>query len=239
MNQILDDQPFESIQAQTVARQFFAKVYLYLFGALLVSGAIAYQYGTPQFVAEYFITEAGKISPLLYVVAFAPIGIALLMGRFAERMSFAALFGLFALYSLVLGFGLTTIFLVYSIGSIVSTFFITAGSFAAMAILGYTTKVDLTRFGSLLYMAFFGILIASVLNFFLDSEPLQYVISIVGVFVFTGLTAYSMQQLKAIAFDTSIPESQRNKLALLGGFNLYVLFVNLFLSLLRLLGSRD
>jgi hypothetical protein len=239
MNQILDDQHFESVEAQTAARQFFSKVYLYMFGALLVSGAIAFQYGTEEFVNEYFRTEKGGISPLLYVVAFAPIGIALLMGTMAQRASFAVLFALFAAYSLVLGFGLTTIFLVYSVGSIVSTFFITAGAFAAMAILGYTTKVDLTRFGSLLYMAFFGIIIASVLNFFLDSEPLQYVISIIGVFVFTGLTAYSMQQLKEVAFNLSIPESERNKLALLGGFNLYVLFVNLFLSLLRLLGDRD
>jgi uncharacterized protein len=239
MNQILDDHSIESAGAQTAARQFFSKVYLYMFGALLVSGAIAYQYGTPEFVRDYFVTAKGGVSPLLYVVAFAPIGIALLMGSIAQRASFITLFALFAAYSLVLGFGLTTIFLVYSVGSIVSTFFITAGSFAAMAILGYTTKVDLTRFGSLLYMAFFGILIASVLNFFIDSEPLQYVISIIGVFVFTGLTAYSMQQLKAIAFDMSIPETERNKLALLGGFNLYVLFVNLFLSLLRLLGSRD
>jgi FtsH-binding integral membrane protein len=239
MNQILDDHSIESVQAQTTARQFFSKVYLYMFGALLVSGAIAYQYGTPEFVQEYFLTEKGGIAPLLYVVAFAPIGIALLMGSIAQRASFITLFALFAAYSLVLGFGLTTIFLAYSVGSIVSTFFITAGSFAAMAILGYTTKVDLTRFGSLLYMAFFGIFIAGIINFFLDSEPLQYVISIIGVFVFTGLTAYSMQQLKTIAFDTSIPESERSKLALLGGFNLYVLFVNLFLSLLRLLGSRD
>jgi uncharacterized protein len=239
MNQILDNQPFESLRAQTIARQFFARVYLFMFAALLISGTIAYQFGTIDFIAKYFITEAGKISPLFYVVVFSPIGVAFVMQRYVNRLSFPLLFGLFALYSLLLGFSLTTIFLMYDLGSIISTFFITAGAFAAMAILGYTTKLDLTGFGSLLYMAFIGIFIAGIVNFFLESEMVSYVISIIGVFVFTGLTAYHMQKLKEVAFNTAIPESDRNKLALIGGFQLYVLFVNLFMSLLRLLGSRD
>lgn len=108
-----------------------------------------------------------------------------------------------------------------------------------MAILGYTTSTDLTKFGSLLYMAFIGIFIAGIVNFFMHSETMSYVISAVGVFVFTGLTAYYMQQLKGISQDETLSGLDRNKLSLIGGLQLYILFVNLFLSLLRLFGSRD
>lgn len=238
MNQILDNPSFQTAQSQTVARQFFAKVYAFMFGALLISGGIAYQFGTEAFFKEYFVTETG-LSPLFYVVIFAPVGLALLMQTMMNRLSFPILLILFASYSLLLGFGLSTIFLVYSVGSIVSTFFVTAGAFAGMAILGYTTKIDLTKFGSLLYMAFIGIFIAGIVNFFMHSDTLGFIISIIGVFVFTGLTAYHMQQLKEVAFNTAIPEQDRNKMALIGGLTLYILFVNLFLSLLRLLGGRD
>jgi len=238
MNQILDNPSFETAQSQTAARQFFAKVYAFMFGALLISGGIAYQFGTTEFFETYFVTQTG-LSPLFYVVIFAPVGLALLMQTMINRLSFSVLLILFASYSLLLGFGLSTIFLVYSIGSIVSTFFVTAGAFAGMAILGYTTKIDLTKFGSLMYMAFIGIFIAGIVNMFMHSDTLGYVISIIGVFVFTGLTAYHMQKLKETAFNTAIPEQDRNKMALIGGLTLYILFVNLFLSLLRLLGGRD
>ena len=242
MNQIIDDSAFESAQAQTAARQFFAKVYAFMFGALLVSGAIAYQYGTEQFVFTYFAekTELGlSIKPLFYVVAFAPLAVGLLFQSMINRLSFPVLFALFMLYSLLMGFGLTTIFLVYSIGSIISTFFVTAGAFGAMAIMGYVTKIDLTKFGSLLYMAFIGIFIAGIVNFFMHSDTLGYIISIVGVFVFTGLTAYHMQQLKQYALESDSSADEKNKMAMLGGFTLYILFINLFLSLLRLFGERE
>lgn len=242
MNQILDDHSFETAEAQQAARQFFARVYAFMFGALLISGAIAYQYGTTDFVLGYLLKPTLKgVQPtlLFYIVAFAPVGLALLMQTMVQRLSFPVLVALFAAYSLLIGFSLTSIFLVYSIGSIVSTFFITAGAFGAMAILGYTTKVDLTRFGSLLYMAFIGIFIAGIINVFIGSGPLDFVISVIGVFVFTGLTAYHMQQLKHLAHDTTIHPETRNKLALIGGLQLYILFINLFLSLLRLLGNRD
>lgn len=240
MNQILDEYSFESIESRDAARRFIARVYAYMFGALLVTGAIAYQYGNIEFVLKYFVNQqTGGLSPLLYVVVFAPVGLALLMQTMVNRLSYGVLLFLFAAYSTLLGFSLTTIFVVYSIGSIASTFLVTAGAFAAMAVLGYTTKLDLTKFGSLLYMAFIGIFIAGIVNFFMHSETMSYIISIIGVFVFTGLTAYHMQQLKAAAHDASLSENQRNKLALIGGLQLYILFINLFLSLLRLLGDRD
>jgi FtsH-binding integral membrane protein len=147
--------------------------------------------------------------------------------------------GLFILYSVLMGLSLSTIFIVYTEASIASTFFVAAGAFAAMAILGYTTSTDLTKFGSLLYMAFIGIFIAGIVNFFMHSETMSYIISAVGVFVFTGLTAYYMQQLKGVSQDETLSGLDRNKLSLIGGLQLYILFVNLFLSLLRLFGSRD
>lgn len=115
----------------------------------------------------------------------------------------------------------------------------TAGAFGGMALLGYTTKTDLTKFGSLMYMGFIGIFIAGIANMFIGSSMLSFWISVIGVFVFTGLTAYYMQQLKNIAQNESLSGLDRSKLALVGGLQLYILFVNLFLSLLRLIGGRD
>jgi FtsH-binding integral membrane protein len=111
-----------------------------------------------------------------------------------------------------MGLSLSTIFLVYEISAIAITFFVSAGAFAAMAILGYTTKTDLTKFGSLLYMVFIGMFIAGIVNIFLQSDGFSFIISVIGVFVFTGLTAYQMQQLKMIAQTPEISEEERNKL---------------------------
>jgi FtsH-binding integral membrane protein len=124
-------------------------------------------------------------------------------------------------------------------GAIASTFFVAAGAFAGMAIIGYTTKTDLTKFGSLLYMVFIGMFIAGIVNLFIGSDSMGFIIACLGVFVFTGLTAYQMQQLKAVSTQPGLSEDDRNKLSLIGGLQLYILFVNLFLSLLRILGSRD
>jgi len=243
MNQIIDDSSFESAQSKTAVRQFFGKVYAFMFGALLVSGVIAFQYGTPDFIAAHFIKESapGVYGPnmLFYVILFAPVGIALLMQTMVQRLSFAVLFLLFALYSVLLGFALSMILLQYTTESIVGVFFATAGSFGVMAIMGFVTSADLTKFGSILSMAFIGIFIASIVNFWLGSDTLGYVISMIGVLVFTGLTAYHMQKLKEYAQNAQASEDEKNKMALLGGFTLYVLFINLFLSLLNLFGSRD
>lgn len=242
MNQIIDDYSFDTAEKQAAARQFFAKVYGFMFFALIVSGAIAYQYGTEAFYTTYFahLTPKGyEPTALFYVVVFSPLGIALLFQAMINRLSFPLLFGLFTIYSITIGFALSTIFLQYSLGSIATTFGITAVTFAIMAIMGFVTKVDLTRMGSILYIGFIGIIISSIVNFFLKSDAFEYLISIIGVIVFTGLTAYHMQQLKKFAHDSEISVDNKNKLALLGGFTLYVLFINLFLSLLSLFGSRD
>ena len=228
--------------AKAMSSEFFVNVYTYMFIALGISGSIAYLCGTPEFVSEYFITFSnGKaaVSPLFYVVAFAPLGLGMLIQMAYNRLSLPVLFILFGLYATLMGLSLSTIFVVYDIGSIFTTFLTTAGSFAVMAILGYTTKTDLTKFGSLLYMAFIGIFIAGIVNYFMGSEMISFWISVIGVFVFTGLTAYEMQRLKYIGEDPNIGHLDKKKLSLIGGLMLYILFINLFLSLLRLMGSRD
>jgi hypothetical protein len=146
---------------------------------------------------------------------------------------------IFIVYSLLTGMSLSFIFVVYSVGSITSTFFITAGTFGAMAALGYTTSTDLTKFGSLLYMALFGIIIASVVNWFLGSSGLDYIISILGVLIFTGLTAYDVQKIKRIGASTDYDGETRQKLVIMGALTLYLDFINLFLFMLRLFGGRD
>ena len=140
--------------SQEITRDFFKSVYSYMFAALSISGIIAYISGTPEIFAEYFLnSEQTGLSPLFYVVAFAPVGLALLIQMGYERLSFGTLLILFMVYSALMGLSLSSILLVYSGTQIASTFFITAGAFAGMAILGYTTKTDLSKLGSLLYMA--------------------------------------------------------------------------------------
>lgn len=236
MNEILDQSSKE--YSKEITREFFKNVYGYMFAALGISGIIAYFVGTPEFFMKYFMSE-GAISPLFYVVAFAPVGLGLLIQMAYRRLSFGLLMILFIAYSALMGLSLGTIFLVYSGAAIASTFFVAAGAFAGMAILGFTTKTDLTKFGSLMYMLFIGIFIAGIVNIFMKSDTMGFVIAFIGVFVFTGLTAYYMQQLKTVSQDESLSGMDRNKLALIGGLQLYILFVNLFLSLLRLLGSRE
>lgn len=236
--------------SKEISREFFRNVYGYMFAALGISGLLAYIVGGgeqvmiggtefPKVFAEYFLTATG-LSPLFYIVAFAPLVLGMVIQGAFHRMSLAVLMALFIAYSVLMGLSLSTIFIVYTDGAIASTFFVAAGAFGAMAVLGYTTKTDLTKFGSLLYMVFIGMFIAMIVNMFVGSSQLDYIISFIGVFVFTGLTAYYMQQLKETSYNTMLSEVDRNKLALIGGLQLYILFVNLFLSLLRILGgSRD
>ena len=225
--------------SKEITREFFKNVYTYMVAALAISGIIAFMAGTPEFFGRYFVTAEGTISYLFYVVMFAPLGLGLLIQMAYQRLSLGFLLILFLAYSVLMGLSLSTIMIVYSLGAIASTFFITAGAFAGMAILGYTTKIDLTKFGSLMYMLFIGIFIAGIANIWMQSGAMQFWISIIGVFVFTGLTAYYMQTLKKASQDESLSQLDRNKLSLVGGLMLYILFINLFMSLLSLLGGRD
>ncbi len=203
MNTILDQD--RAGISQEITREFFKNVYAYMFAALLVSGFVAFLAGNPEFYAKYFFNSEGTgVGMLFYVVAFAPIGLVYFIQKSINKYSFGTLLILFILFSALMGLSLSSVMLMYSGRDIAITFFVSAGAFGGMALLGYTTKTDLTKMGSLLYMAFIGIFIASIANFFLGSSMLQFAISVIGVFVFTGLTAYSMQQLKRTAADTTI-----------------------------------
>lgn len=239
MENIIDKNIQESRSVAEV-KSFFTTVYAYMFMALAVSGIISWYLAESGLFVKWFINmETGSVNPMFYIVAFSPLGLVLLIQSKYQSYSMGTLLMLYVLYAVLIGASLSSIFFVYSLGQLGSTFLITAGAFGAMALLGYTTSVDLSKMGSLLYMAFIGIFIAAIVNMFLGSEPLAYLISIIGVFVFTGLTAWEMQKLKAVAMDPNMAEEQRQKRGLIGGLMLYILFVNLFLSLLHLLGGRN
>ena len=221
-------------------RSFFRSVYSYMFAALGISGIIAYKVGNdPNLFSQYFINGTGGLSASFYVVLFAPVGLSFLIQWGYNRLSMFALTLLFILYSGLMGLMLSSIFLVYDLQAIANTFFVSAGAFGGMAILGYTTKTDLSKFGSLLYMVFIGMFISSIVNIFIGSDSMGFIIACLGVFVFTGLTAYHMQALKKMVINNQISQAEKSKIALIGGLQLYILFINLFLSLLRIFGGRD
>ncbi len=228
------------VNAESEVNAFFNSVFSYMFLALATSGFVSWYLASSGLFFKWFVNfETGGISPLFYVVMFSPLALVFFIQAKYQKYSLPTIIGLYILYSVLIGASLSSIFFVYSLGQLASTFLITAGAFGAMALLGYTTSVDLSKMGSLLYMVFIGIFLAAIVNFFLGSEPLAYLISIIGVFVFTGLTAWEMQKLKAVALDPAYQGEDRKKRSLIGGLMLYILFVNLFMSLLHLLGGRD
>ena len=238
MNTIFENSRTEN-NAEAV-RSFFRSVYSYMFAALGISGIIAYRVGNdPNLFSQYFLNGTGGLSASFYLVLFAPIGLSFLIQWGYNRLSMLSLTFLFILYSGLMGLMLSSIFLVYDLQAIANTFFVSAGAFGGMAILGYTTKTDLSKFGSLLYMVFIGMFISSIVNFFIGSDSMGFIIACLGVFVFTGLTAYHMQALKKMVQNNQISPAEKSKIALIGGLQLYILFINLFLSLLRILGGRD
>ncbi len=225
-------------QTQVMPNTFISNIFTYMFGALLVTAAVAWFGYESEFYFRLY-NETGSFNGLGYIVMFAPLAIVLVMQMAYHRFSVPVLLLLFAGYSALLGLSLSSIFAIFTSTSIALTFVITAGMFGGMALLGYTTKTDLTKFGSILMMAFWGIFIAAIVNFFLGSETLDFIISGIGVLVFTGLTAYKLQYFKRMGSDPTLAGTEKSKLAIIGGLQLYILFVNLFLSLLRFFGSRD
>jgi len=208
--------------------------------ALVISGAMAWWFGHDLALLQYLINfETGKQTILGWVVLLAPLGLVFLMGGMVERLSGPALFAIYLVYSAVTGISLSYIFLIYAASSIATVFFITAGLFSVMAIAGYTTSTDLTKLGSILFIGLIGIIIASVVNMFLGSGTMDYIISILGVIIFTGLTAYDVQKLKRMGGVVATGTETAQKMALMGALSLYLDFINLFLMLLRLFGRRD
>lgn len=191
-----------------LSRSFFANVYKYMFLALSISGLVAYFSAKSGWYVSIAYTPTG-VTPMAYVIMFAPVALVLLIQFRYQKMAFMSVMGLYLLYSVLIGISLSFIFLAFKPETIATTFFVTAGAFGGMALLGYYTKTDLSKMASILYMLFFGMFIASIVNVFMDSNTMGYVISFLGLFVFTGLTAWEMQRLKAVAVDTSLSAEDR------------------------------
>ncbi|TND04529.1 MAG: hypothetical protein FD123_3798 [Bacteroidetes bacterium] len=225
-----------------MAKTFMANVFAWMFGALMITAITAYLFGTMDSLLQLLIVEKANgrlgMSTLGWVVMLAPLGLVLLMSLGYQKLSRPVLAAVFILYSALLGMSLSFIFLTYTAGSIYATFGIAAGMFGVMAVLGYTTNLDLTKFGAMLYMFLGGMVIAMIVNWFMHSETLYYLISFAGVAIFTGLTAYDVQKLKRIGMGMEHGSHEAGKLSIMGALTLYLDFINLFLFLLRLLGNR-
>ncbi len=183
-------------------------------------------------------TETGfKPTIFAYAVMFAPLLFVLGIGFGFQKMSYPALIGLFVAYSIINGISFSTLFFVYKIGAIAKVFFSTTALFGLMAVAGYTTKTDLTKLGSILKIGVIGIVIAMLINFFMHSAQMDYIISVLGVIIFTGLTAYDVQKIKNVG-EYAGDSAHTSKLGIMGALTLYLDFINLFLFLLRLFGGR-
>lgn len=225
-------------QAGQMSKTFLANVFSYMFAGLLISGAMAYAFGTFESLKPMLWSETGPTG-LAYFVMFAPLGFVLLMGLGWQKMSAMGMLLTFIAFSAIMGMSLSSIFIVYSLGSITTIFGYSALLFGVMALLGYTTKTDLTKLGSILMVGLIVCIVAMLINFFVGSWGLDFLITIVMLLIFTGLTAYDMQKLKEIGGSMGGGTAMANKVAIMGAVSLYLDFINIFLLLLRLFGSRD
>jgi FtsH-binding integral membrane protein len=223
--------PFVGAQIDEGLRAHMQRVYGYMAGGLALTGIVAYAAAASGF----YETIAG--TPLIWIVMLAPLGFVLALSFGIQRMSAGTAMVLFWLYAAVMGLSLGGIFLVFTGASIARVFFITAATYGAMSLYGYTTRSDLSGFGSFLLMGLIGIVIASIVNIFVGSSALQFAISVIGVVAFVGLTAYDTQRVKEMYLESDAFEIADKK-AVLGALALYLDFINLFMLLLQLFGQR-
>lgn len=213
---------------------FMTKVYNWMGLALLVTGIVAYITATTPGMIETIV--GSKL--LFYGLLIGELLLVVYLSAAIHKMSQRAAITAFMIYSLLNGLTLSVIFMAYTMTSISTTFFVTAGTFGAMSLYGYTTKKDLSSIGNMALMALIGIIIASVVNFFLKSEMMYWIITYLGVAVFVGLTAYDTQKLKRIGSQGFVNEESLEKMSIMGALTLYLDFINMFLFLLRILGDR-
>lgn len=210
------------------------KVFIWMALALVITGVTAYGVATTPSLLIAIVTNKA----LFWGLIIAELALVFAVSGAINRLSLATATLLFVLYSVVNGATLSVIFLAYSMPAIIQTFFITAGTFGVMALVGYTTKTDLTSLGKLLFMALIGLVIATVVNMFVGSTGFDYILSYVGVLIFVGLTAYDTQKIKQMCMQAPDAGEHMQKLALLGALSLYLDFINLFLYLLRIFGNN-
>jgi len=219
-------------QVDVGLRNYMLRVYNYMATGLGLTGLTAYFVAiTPSLFNAIYGT------PLYWVIALAPLGFVFYLSARLHKISFAKAQTVFWIFSGVMGLSMAYIFIAFTGASIARVFFITAGTFAGMSLYGYTTKKDLTGWGSFLFMGLIGIIIAMIVNIFLQSGMLSFIISCVGVLVFVGLTAYDTQRIKEMYYASDHPEISGKK-AIMGALKLYLDFINLFIMLLHLFGQR-
>ena len=212
---------------------FMNAVYAWMCVGLGTTAVVAWWVSSqPQLIRSIFR------GPTFIVLIIAELALVWVIGSAVRRISTRAATGLFVVYSALNGLTLSVIFLVYNLSAIASTFVVTAGMFGAMSLVGYFTKTDLTRLGSFLLMALIGLILASIVSFFMASSGLYWIITYAGVIIFLGLTAYDTQKMKEIAQSASAQGIDASRLAIVGSLELYLDFINLFLFLLRIFGSR-
>lgn len=228
-NQIL----YRNDATEAECNAMLRKVYIWMCAALAITGLVAYYVSNSYMILSYIYSSKW----VLWTIIFGEFGLVIGLSAAINRISATAATLMFILYALLNGLLMSSIFMVYSISSIGTTFFVTAGTFGAMAVYGSVTKKDLTKLGSLLLMALIGLIIATLVNLFLKNGVMDMVISGIGVLVFVGLTAYDAQKIKGLLYG-AVEEESTNKLAVLGALSLYLDFINLFLYLLRFLGRR-
>ena len=217
-------------------RAYMIRVYNYMASGLAITGVVAYATATLATTNEGF----GQLvyeSPLKWVIIFAPLAMVFYLSARINSMSVSAAQISFWVFSALMGLSISSIFLVYTHASIAQVFFITAASFGALSLWGYTTSKDLSGWGSFLFMGLIGIIIASLVNWFLHSPGLQFAVSIIGVLIFAGLTAYDTQRIKEMYY-VGDDGSVAGRKALMGALSLYLNFINMFMFLLQLFGSR-
>ncbi len=242
---IFPSKTVENLGSHTIAKNFMANVFMWMFVALGISAAFAVVYASNDgiFSTLFSRNEKGGVDMgmLGWVVMLAPIGLVMVMSWAYQRLSPALMIVLFLVYSAVNGISFSFVLRAYEIGSVLGCFLSAAVMFGIMAVMGYTTNQDLTSFGKILKMALIGIIVAMLINFFMGSATMDYIISILGVMIFTGLTAYDVQKLKQIGSGLEMNGNaiaDTKKLAIIGALNLYLDFINIFLFLLRLFGGR-
>jgi len=242
-NRLMRGAATSAVSVDAGLRAYMLRVYNYMLVGLGLTGAVAWlTANTPLsniFYNEIATPNGVALQPniLGWIAMFAPLGMVLLLSFRIQKMSFAAAQATFWAYAAVMGVSLSTILFVYTGASIAMTFFVTAATFGAMSLYGYTTQRDLTGMGSFLFMGLIGLILASLANMFFHSTQLQFVISVIGVLIFTGLTAYDSQFIKNMYYAGDDSEVAGKK-AVMGALRLYLDFINLFLYLLRFMGNR-
>jgi FtsH-binding integral membrane protein len=231
----------EAAEIDIGLREYMLRIYNYMASGLALTGIVAYgSANTPAILNLLYTTSPeGFLQPtmLAWIAMLSPLGFVLALSFGINRMKPSTAQAVFWGFSAVMGLSLAHIFLAYTGASIARVFFITAGTFAGMSLYGYTTKRDLTGLGSFMFMGLIGIIIASIVNMFLQSTVMHFVISVIGVLVFVGLTAYDTQKIKSLYSEIDSAGTATKK-AVMGALTLYLDFINLFLMLLRLFGQR-